>query len=410
MNVVVINDFAFVNGGASKIAVGSAIELARSGHMVTVFSAVGPVDKRLLHLPNLQVICLHESDILSETNRVRAVVTGIWNQRAGQQLVNLLGTLDPFNTVVHVHMWNKALSPSVIHSALELSFPVVLTLHDYFIACPTGTYYHHGEHAICPLKAMSGACIATNCDSRSYATKLWRVGRQLVQAHIGGVPDKVLNYITISDLSEEVLSKSIPAKAKLFRVPNFIDIKQAPPVDVSANHYFTFSGRLSPEKGPLLLAECAQTLEVASLFIGDGVLRCQIEASTPKATCTGWLDQSEAIDRLRMSRALVFPSLWYETQGLVVAEAAAMGIPAIVPDNSAAREWIRDGQTGLLFEGGNKFDLAAKMAVLKDNPDVASRMGRAAYDSYWQNPALADRHADRLIEVYGAILRSHNYA
>jgi glycosyltransferase involved in cell wall biosynthesis len=94
-------------------------------------------------------------------------------------------------------------------------------------------------------------------------------------------------------------------------------------------------------------------LAVDVRFIGDGPLKDELMRVAPSVTVTGWQTPSEAHELMRQSRALVLPSLWYETQGLVVAEASAMGVPVIVPSTSAAREWVEDGVTGLIFKGGD---------------------------------------------------------
>ena len=96
---------------------------------------------------------------------------------------------------------------------------------------------------------------------------------------------------------------------------------------------------------------------------------------------------------------LVFPSLWYETQGLVVLEAAAKGVPAIVSDGCAARDLIVHGETGLLFRNGDVADLCQKIMMLKD-PKLAEYLGRQAYERYWANPYTIDYHIKGLESVY----------
>jgi len=59
--------------------------------------------------------------------------------------------------------------------------------------------------------------------------------------------------------------------------------------------------------------------------------------------------------------------------------------------------------TGLLFKSGDSSDLREKMAILQD-PQVAERMGRAAYDCYWKNPFTMKRHLALLEDCYGSIL------
>ena len=101
----------------------------------------------------------------------------------------------------------------------------------------------------------------------------------------------------------------------------------------------------------------------------------------------------------------MLPSLGYETQGLVIAEAAAAGIPAIVPDTSAAREMVEDGVTGLWFRGGDESDLASKIRVLQDAA-VAGKLGAAAYGKYWSEPLTIDAHLEKLEHCYQTILKA----
>jgi len=404
MNIVLINDFAYVDGGASKICLGSAKALAALGHRVILFSAVGPIDSSLRAVANLEVRCLFQYEILDDPNRLRAASAGIWNQKSAAEFAQLMAQFSTDDTVVHVHTWTKALSSSVIAASVGLGFSVVLTMHDYFSACPTGGFFNHPKHAICPLRPMSGACLTTNCDSRSYGHKLWRVGRQWVQEHAGRLPDGVEHFISISALSEQVLRPFLPSTAKIHRVANFIDVEQSDAVDVGKNRALCFVGRLSPEKGPLLLAECARIHGLAVDFIGDGPLRDEIARVAPQARITGWLKGEDVRRAMRSSLALVFPSLWYETQGLAVAEAAAMGIPVIVPSTSAAREWVVDGETGLVFEGGDVTDLGEKILLLRNTPGLAARMGREGHRRYWESPATTSRHCRELERVYRVML------
>jgi glycosyltransferase involved in cell wall biosynthesis len=172
---------------------------------------------------------------------------------------------------------------------------------------------------------------------------------------------------------------------------------------VAANAHFVFVGRLAGEKGAVLFAQAAKTANVPALFIGEGEKRDAILQVNPDAVVTGWKSGDEALRLLRTARALVFPSLWQETQGLVVAEALAMGIPAIVADSSAATDWVMDGHNGLWFRSGDHHDLSAKMCYLRDQPEEAARMGHRAYDSYWAEPATVRRHTSALELIYPAV-------
>jgi glycosyltransferase involved in cell wall biosynthesis len=410
MNIVLLNDFAFVNGGASKIALGSAVALARRGHTVVLFTAVGPIDPTLLQVDGLTVVCVGQHEILDDPKRLRAAMQGFWNSAAEARLRGVLDQFNSHDTLVHVHMWTKALSASVVRLALDLNFPVVLTLHDYFTACPAGTFFDHPRQEICRLTPMSAACILSNCDSRNYAHKLWRVGRHALQRSKGLIPSGIMDFISISDLSESVLAPLLPARANIHRVQNFIDLERAPAADVASNTLFAFVGRLSPEKGPHLLATASRNLGLQVLFVGDGPMRSEINSIVPTATVTGWLSPAAVSAQLRSARALVLPSLWFETQGLVIAEAAAMGIPSIVPDTCAAKEWVVDGETGLWFRGSDQGDLQAKMLQLHEDPAFAAVLGRDAYKEYWASPPMVEKHCAELEQVYSQMLSKPKYS
>lgn len=403
-HIIIVNDSAHVNGGTATIALGSAEELARRGRRVTLFSAIGPVSPDLLELPSLNVVCLDQPDILSDPNRLRALTSGIWNQFAAKRFRSLLESCDPERTVIHLHGWTKALSTSVLREALNGGFRVVLTLHDFFAACPVGTFYQAPQQQICHLRPMSAACISLNCDARNYAHKLWRVARQWVQIHAGSMPSGIGDFISISGLSDHVLQPFLPVESHVHRVRNFTSIPKIEPVKVASNQHFVYSGRFSAEKGVQRFAETGTAAGIEMLFIGDGPLRGAIEKAAPAAEITGWLSAPDARAELRRARALVFPSLWYETQGLVVAEAAAMGIPAIVPDTCAAREWVVDGVTGLWFVGGDRASLQRCIERLRDDAEFATKLGRNAYTHYWEDPSTVERHCDELEALYGNML------
>jgi glycosyltransferase involved in cell wall biosynthesis len=137
-------------------------------------------------------------------------------------------------------------------------------------------------------------------------------------------------------------------------------------------------------------------------------MRSQIEAEYPDCDISGWLSPGEVKKEMANSRAIVVPSLWYEASPLVVLDAAARGVPAIVADTCAARESVIDGVTGLWFRGGDAQDLSKKFRSFKDD-GLATRLGQNAYDHYWANPQTLATHADQLEKCYAKIVGSTSW-
>lgn len=402
MTIVVATDVAYVNGGAAKIALGSARALAARGHAVTLFTAVGPVSSDLQDVPGLRNICLNQKDVWSDTNRLRAAAHSLWNHTAAVRMGALLDQLNPADTVVHLHSWTKALSSSIVRVASRRGFKVVVTLHDFLSVCPTGTLFHHGTGHPCGFTPLSAACLTANCDARRYSHKVWRVGRQAVQRSIGQLPMAGGDFVAISGASERVFRPLLPKGARLHHVDNFTDVPRVEPTAVAANDAVLYIGRLSAEKGPAILAECAQRMGLRAVFVGDGELAPAVRAKCPAAEITGWLPAEQVRDHLRRARVLVLPSLWFELQGLVVAEAAAMGVPAIVPESSGASDWVVNGETGLWYTGTD--DLCRAIRTVMDDAALAERMGRAAHARFWAAPPTLDRHVRQLERVYADML------
>jgi glycosyltransferase involved in cell wall biosynthesis len=404
MNVVLLSDTGSVNGGAAKVALDGARALAKAGHQVSLICGVGPIAPDLLDQPNLTVHCVGGFDIVEDPNRLRAIAKGWWNPQSRKLVGEVLDTLDPQNTIVHVHSWTKALSSSAVRAAVDRDFQIVFTIHDFLLACPTGTLFLQDTQKKCTIRPLSAACICRDCDVRSYQHKLWRVGRRVVQDRFGYIPSGIRHFIYSSQLAIDLLRPYLPEDANFHSVPNAIEVDRDVPANVADSETFVYLGRLEPEKGSVLFARAGAAAGVRSRFIGEGSAREAVARANPQAILSGWMSHHDGVSALREARALVFPSLWYETLGLVVLEAAGNGVPSIVPDTSAARESVVDGVTGLYFRSGDQADLQAKIEILKD-PTVASRMGQAAYKKFWSPPGWGmELHRERLETTYAQIL------
>lgn len=403
MRIIVINDHASVNGGAAQVAISSLNKLAEKGLDVIFFSAVTPISPQI-NASMVHVINVGLKDLSHKNSFLEAALRGIWDSRCSKKLSLVLDECSPADTIIHLHTWTKAISSSVVREAYKRGFKVVCTLHDYFTICPNGGLYNYNSRTHCHLNPMSFQCWLTNCDSRSYIHKIWRNIRQIVQNKFGLMPRAINNYISISDFSEKFFIDFLPMHVKFYRVRNPVDIKPNQRANPAASNYFVYVGRLSPEKGARLFAKAAMIAGVNAVFVGTGIDEDKIRIENPRAKILGWLGRDDVADVISNSRALVFPSLWYETQGLVVYEAAALGVPSIVSDCCAARDGIIDNVTGLLFKNGCEIDLADKLRFLKNSDAKVRELGSSSYDFYWKNPPSIEQHVDQLIDCYKKIL------
>lgn len=402
LTIVICFDHASITGGQAKVAFDSATGLKRHGHRPIVFAAVGPISPQLVEA-GIETVCLDQSDLVGNPSKLDAAIQGIWNLKAAKALGALLETLPRDSTIVHVHGWAKALSPSIAGPIARSGLPAVYTIHEYFQFCPNGGFYNYQRHHVCTLKPMSVACWTTNCDSRSYPRKIWRNLRQVAAQHVAHLPQTFTDYIAISSFQDAVISPLLPPSTILHRVSNPVSVADLGPKRDPATGHIVFVGRLSPEKGAFVFAEAARKIGLIPTFIGDGPIAGQIAERYPEARMLGWMAPADVHKAMRAARALVFPSLWYEGQPLTVMEAKGLGVPVIVSDACAGREEVVDGVTGRWFKSGDADDLAAALLALRDDATVAA-MSQAAYAAYWSDPPTLDRHVARLMRVYGGML------
>jgi glycosyltransferase involved in cell wall biosynthesis len=162
-----------------------------------------------------------------------------------------------------------------------------------------------------------------------------------------------------------------------------------PPVDVErflgleheASDYYLVFGRVVPYKRvDLAVLACAQAgrrLKVA----GDGramdSVRALAQGHGDTIELLGRVDDAQRDALLRGARALLFPG--EEDFGIVPVEAQAAGVPVVAYGVGGARESVRDGVTGVLFDAQSPASLAAAIERLEGlAPEDAALRATAA--------------------------------
>ena len=66
---------------------------------------------------------------------------------------------DTPGTVYHLHNWHKVLSPSALGSLRKVASRLVVSTHDFFLACPNGGYFNFPRQQTCNLTPLGLACL-----------------------------------------------------------------------------------------------------------------------------------------------------------------------------------------------------------------------------------------------------------
>ena len=159
------------------------------------------------------------------------------------------------------------------------------------------------------------------------------------------------------------------------------DLPQGAPV-------FLFVGRMMWYKGIRIILDALKKLaddgtDFRMVFVGAGNDKDEIVAYTQSLGLDGKVLFSPAIrDRNRIrawycrADLFLFPST-FDTNGLVVREAAACGLGSVLVAGSCAAEDVTDGESGFLIEE-NADSMAAKLRQILKTPEVMGQVGEGA--------------------------------
>lgn len=175
-----------------------------------------------------------------------------------------------------------------------------------------------------------------------------------------------------------------------------------------------YVSRIAKEKNLDFLFTCVRRLaqkrdDFHLLMVGGGPELEYYQSKMAKwnlesiVTFTGMQPKEEANRFFGAADIFVFPSVT-ETQGIVVTEAMAAGIPVVAVNQMGPSDIIKDGVDGFLTSL-KKEEFSAKIGKLLDNEDLRKKMGRSGKEN-------AERFSKlncglKMEELYERILNRH---
>jgi glycosyltransferase involved in cell wall biosynthesis len=224
--------------------------------------------------------------------------------------------------------------------------------------------------------------------------------------------------LTVGELNRQLYVQAGVPDARLFFCPHFVDDawfarevaarrgeraalrrRWGVPADAVC---LLFVGKLIPKKRVMDFLEAVDAAarsgaRVHALVVGSGAqldaARAFVDARQVPVTFAGFLNQSEITAAYVAADCLVLPSDYGETWGLVVNEAMACGLPAIVSDQvGCGPDLVIDGETGWVVPMGDVTRLADRIQQAVREAARLPHMGGAA-----QQRVLRDYSIERAV-------------
>jgi glycosyltransferase involved in cell wall biosynthesis len=174
-------------------------------------------------------------------------------------------------------------------------------------------------------------------------------------------------------------------------------------------------GRLAPEKNLPFLAEAVieflqREPRAVFLLVGSGPSLAPIKAAFKQAKLTKRLfsvkqaRNQALVDAYHAMDVFAFASL-SETQGMVLTEAMAAGLPVVAVDAPGAREVLRDGENGILLPTPDGAQFTAALARLAALPHREFRAYQTAARRTAREFSM-DRTARKALALYKQLLQN----
>jgi len=337
------------------------------------------------------------------TKKALLPARSIWSRETHHELTAVLREQRP--DVVHVHNTFPLLSAAVLYACRDARVPVVATIHNYRLACANGTFFRQG--AVChdcadglPARAVLHGCYRGSPAATAPVALAMSLHRQAWRSLVSA-------YVFISTSQRDLLKGFDPEPDRVFVRYNLIPRRTRP--ELARTPTVVYAGRLDEAKGARLLmagwdhyrstsGETGLNLVIA----GGGPLGDEVAAwasTRPSVDMTGQVSGDQCAELISRARAVLLPSAWEETFGLVAVEAMAAGVPPIAAGHGSFTELITPGVDGVLFSPGDPAALGLAIADVDRDPaqyEVYGDQARKTYEERFD----PQRSVAELLEIY----------
>jgi len=400
-SVLNVNNFHYIRGGSDKYFLELTRLLEEKGHRVGTFTSLSERD-----IERQWVVGEQPRAVDTTAVGFKNPLKFLYSFKAKAALGRTLEAFRP--DIAHLHIYYGRLTPSIFAPLKQRGIPIVQTLHEFKLVCPTLLLHSHGQ--FCDrCKDGYWRALFERCNRGSFVRTLGSTVDSYVSTMLG---DKTVvdRYIAVSEYQSALLVRLGVAQDKLRVVYNYVDIGERPPID--EGRYFLYVGRLIREKGVEVLLNAYARLgrpRPRLVIAGDGMDGDQLRSKAAgmglesEVVFVGHKSGEEIKQLIRDCICLINPSLLNETFGLTAAESLGCGRPVIVSKTGALPEVVQDHITGIVVPPGDVEALIDAMDHIRKHPSETLEMGRLG----WLDAAKRfhkDAHHENIMSVYREVL------
>ncbi len=396
MKVLQVNKYHYVRAGAERVFFNTMELLSSHGHEVIPFctryhkNLPSEYDKYFADAPEIRE--------QSFGGKIKAIPRFFRNSDAARKLDKLLTDTKP--DIAHLHNIFNGLSMSILPVFAKHGVPVVMTIHDSRLVCPTANWMLKGKHCHNCRNSLYTNCLFHQCYDNNLTISLFSMLEMIHKDFLFNYDKYISKYIFLNHEYISQMSLHHPYfQAKSDILFNFTPLKDA---SRHTQDYLLFFGRLTEEKGIATIMEAAKKApNVKIKFAGEGRMLEYIERqSLPNVETLGFLKGEKLDKTVREAKAVLVPSEWMENNPMTVIEANMLARPAIGTRIGGIPEIIVPGKTGWLIDVGDADALASCMEEAWNMPEAEYAAMRESCREFAMENFSPESHYKRLMEIY----------
>ena len=311
-----------------------------------------------------------------------------------------------------------------ILSALREFAPDIIHVHEPFQLAYFARLYSQQADVPCiltihGLPSMVSTYIPENSDLHQFIEKgLWKYASWLIRQFDAKVtPTETISRLVAEQTGEHPYTISGGVDLRTFtpdplNVNDEVDLRASLGVPADGR-IILHVGRLDEGKNIIDIVRAAALImnenprkNIHLVMIGDGCERPLAEKLAHELDVAeychfpGYIHDVDQISAIYRISDLFCMASEIETQGLVLLEAAACGLPIVAYDSTAVHEIVQHGVNGFLVQSRDVGRLAEGMKTILKDPELMKRMKKAGWE------AVQVHDFDRTVDEYEALYRS----
>ena len=294
------------------------------------------------------------------------------NLESEKKLKQVLDNFEP--DIVYIHnSWFKA-SIGIFRILKNRNLKVLIKLHNFRYFCTKSwtKKNHLKKNDYCEACGFekSQSLIFNKYFPESFIKSVFMI--IYGKAYFKILKNNKFKLLVLTEFHKSFLSNLGVDKKKITVYPNFLS--HVDKLNLISENYLIYAGRISKQKGVEELITSFLKSETHNLklkIVGDGpeLNTLKDKYKNPRVDFLGPKDNSEVIELIKHSKAVVSATKLYEGQPTLLCEASLLGIPSIFPDFGGMPEFFKNDYR-FKFEQYNYQELTKKLNEIYVSKDL----------------------------------------